>query len=189
MGLVAVGAAYSAIAYVEDVVLRPDRVAQRAIKHARSVGKPTLNVGAGTPGSSLRVAILGPTLWGDVNLDLAAPQVPHGPNCVAYGDIHKIPYPNKHFGAAIASHVLEHVDDPQAALVELCRVADRVYAITPKWWAPHTWLYTDHQWYVTERGKYIPLWQRRSSRRAIAAREGKQRQLPFRQRQALAYRG
>ena len=163
MSLLGLGVAYSVAAYVEDVVLRPERVAQQAIRYARKRRKPVLNVGAGTPGSSLRVALLGPTLWGDVNLDLAAPKRNPGPDHVSFGDIHSIPYPDKYFGAVVASHVLEHVDDPMGALGELHRVADKVFAITPKWWAPHTWCYTDHQWYVTETGVYVPLWQRKSS--------------------------
>lgn len=39
MSLIAVGALYSAAAYVEDVVLRPEREAQQAIKFARGRGQ------------------------------------------------------------------------------------------------------------------------------------------------------
>lgn len=149
---------FTVSAYVQDVLIRPSVVAAKAIKDACARGKPVLNVGAGTPGSSLRVALFGPTLWGDVNMDIAAPKCACRPDNVCYGDAHVIPYPDKHFGACIASHVVEHLDDPEAALREMHRVADKVYAITPKWWAPHTWLHPGHQWFVSSSGEFHKLW-------------------------------
>lgn len=77
---------------------------------------------------------------------------------MCHGDIQNIPYPDKYFGAVIASHVVEHVDDPDKALAEMHRVADRVYNIVPQFWAPHTWFYPDHKWFISDAGK-IPLWQ------------------------------
>jgi ubiquinone/menaquinone biosynthesis C-methylase UbiE len=151
---------YTGMAYVQDVVVRPSVVALEAIKEARSRGKPVLNIGAGTPGSSLRVALLGPTLWGDVNMDIAAKKCSCRPDNVCFGDAHNIPFPDKYFGACIASHVVEHLDDPQSALQEMGRVADKVYAITPKWWAPHTWMHPGHQWYVSKDGQFYRLWEK-----------------------------
>ncbi len=125
-----------------------------------------LNVGCGMPGSSFRVFLLGSVLKGDVNLDLAAPKErrcesivpsPGSPPC--YGDAMRIPFPDKHFGAVLASHVLEHVDDPDQALREWRRVADRVFVLVPVWWAPHTWLHTGHQWYIPpDLSEAQPLW-------------------------------
>lgn len=149
---------YAGTTYLQDVVIRPSVVAATAIKESHTQGKPVLNIGAGTPGSSLRVALLGPTLWGDVNMDIASTCKECRSDNVCYGDAHNIPYPDKHFGACIASHVVEHLDDPISALREMNRVADKVYAITPKWWAPHTWMHPGHQWYVTPDGKFIRLW-------------------------------
>lgn len=140
---------FTAGTYVLDVIVRPHLAAQDALAFAKSVGKPVINVGAGTPGSSMRVALMGPTLWGDVNIDIAADKsVRPGPSVVSYGDAHRLPYRNKQFGALIASHVLEHLDDPHAALAEWSRVADRVFVTVPKWWAPHTWLHPGHHWYI-----------------------------------------
>jgi ubiquinone/menaquinone biosynthesis C-methylase UbiE len=150
--------AYVVGAYVYDVVLRPYMAAQYALREAHRRGTPLLNVGAGTRESSLRCALFGPTTWGDVNLDLAARNRRHGPGSVSYGDVLRIPFPDRHFGAAIASHVLEHVERPDLALQELHRVADVVVIVAPKWWAPHTWLHPGHRWYIRDDGRLLPLW-------------------------------
>lgn len=157
-------AAWTAGAYVLDVILLPALVARQARREADARGKPLLNIGAGTSGSSLRSLLLGPTLWGDVNLDIAAPKdVLPGPNVVSWGDAHRLPYPDNYFGATVSSHMVEHVDNPQAALCEMQRVTEgTVYAIVPKWWAPHTWFYTDHQWFVSTGGTAYPLWTEQS---------------------------
>lgn len=149
---------YAAVAYIADVVIRPAAVARMARMAARCRKKPLLNVGCGTAGSSLRVALLGPTRWGDVNCDVAAKNACDASSKTCHCDIHNLPYGDKQFGAVIASHVLEHVDDPCRALAELRRVADEVFVIVPAWWAPHTWLHPGHQWFVDDRGSLTPLW-------------------------------
>jgi hypothetical protein len=63
-------AAWTAATYVQDVIMRPAEVARAARAAADARGKPLLNVGAGTPGTSLRVAVFGPFMPGDVNCDL-----------------------------------------------------------------------------------------------------------------------
>lgn len=152
---------YAGYAYYRDVIERPAKVALRARQYCESIGKPLLNIGAGTGSSSLRAALIGPTLWGDVNLDIAAPRnVPHGPSTVSYGEATQIPYPDKHFGAVIASHVLEHIDRPDLALAEWARVAHKSFVIVPTWWAPHTWLHPGHRWFIDGEHAW-PLWQHR----------------------------
>lgn len=161
-------ACYSAACWVHDVWWRPRATASAARASANRRGKPLLNMGAGTAGSSVRVFLMGPTHWGDVNLDIAAPRGADAPDRVTYGDVHSIPYPDGHFGAAIASHLLEHVDDPQLALRELQRVADEVYVIVPKWWCPHTWTQLGHKWFITNDGRCaVSLWQRHRGRRPL----------------------
>jgi SAM-dependent methyltransferase len=135
----------------------PAEVARAARAAADARGKPLLNVGAGTPGTSLRVAVFGPFMPGDVNCDLGGSGA-CGPSTVCRCDAHALPYRSGQFGAVIASHVIEHVDDPARALAELARVADEVFVITPAWWAPHTWLHPGHQWYRRDDGRFIPLW-------------------------------
>lgn len=152
---------FTALAYVYDVIYRPHQIARQARESTNKSGKPVLNIGAGTPRSSLRVWLLGPTLWGDVNMDLAAsPKTECQPNLVCFGDAATIPYPDKYFGSVIASHVLEHVEDPQKVLQELHRVAEEVFIITPLWWCPHTYLHPGHRWWVAPDGKYYALWQK-----------------------------
>jgi len=172
--------AYVIGSYVWDVIVRPGREARRARETADRLGKPMLNVGAGTPGSSLRAALLGPQLVGDHNLDLAAPEGEPGRDRVVKGDVQDLPYRDREFGVAYTSHLLEHVDDPEKAAKELNRVADVVVNVTPRWWAPHTWLYRDHQWFIRDNGKLVPLWRRarraqrvRDRYRAIAGGNGK----------------
>jgi hypothetical protein len=157
-------------AYVWDVLVIPAQVAREARAAANTFGGPLLNVGAGTPGSSLRVALFGPTLWGDCNVDIAAPRdVTHGPDRVSYGDALNLPFVDNQFGAVIASHIVEHVEDPHAAVVEMQRVSrGPVYIIVPKWWNPVTWLYDDHRWYISQRGRVYALWPKKQ--RAITQR-------------------
>lgn len=159
---------YTAGAYTLDVVVRPAVVARRARAAADRRGKPLINVGAGTARSSLRTLLLGPTLWGDVNVDLAAhPEEaclvpatvesswgssPRGVLTrarnarVCRADALALPYADKEFGALLASHVLEHLDDPLAALAEWERVADEVFVVVPKWWDPAAILHPGHRW-------------------------------------------
>jgi ubiquinone/menaquinone biosynthesis C-methylase UbiE len=79
----------------------------------------------------------------DINLDIVSRDVPR----FILGDIQKLNmFRNKQFGAVYASHVLEHVEDPDAALKELNRVADKVFVITPLPILPWAWLHPDHKW-------------------------------------------
>jgi SAM-dependent methyltransferase len=83
---------------------------------------------------------------GDVVLDLQ--QTGECPNTVQ-STVESIPYPDKHFGAAYVSHVLEHVCDPQKALAELRRVAEHVFVVYPYPWRLVSWLVPGHTWLVT----------------------------------------
>lgn len=151
---------YIGWAYHRDVVARPDAMARLARAYCDRVGKPLLNVGAGTPASSLRTLLLGPQLVGDVNIDIAAPtDVPHGKDRVSYGDARNLQWADKSFGAVFASHVLEHLDRPDLALEEWKRVADRVFLVSPSWWAPHTYVHPGHKWFLSNDGtQAYPLW-------------------------------
>jgi len=105
----------------------------RAKRAARKAGKPLLNAGCGSAY----------TESSDVNLDIIARGVPN----FVHGDIQDLSmFKNKQFGAVYASHVLEHVEDPNAALLELNRVAENVFIITPLPLWPSAWLHPDHKW-------------------------------------------
>lgn len=142
---------YAALAYLVDVPLRRALAARSARAYARSQGRPLLNVGAGTWDS----ALCGPTLYGDVNVDLHGDyRALHGtPGVVSRADVQDLPFRAGHFGAVLASHVIEHVPDPDRALAELRRVVGGwrgVHVITPSWWAPHTWLHPGHRWFFVD---------------------------------------
>jgi len=164
MGLLGKFLLYSAATYIIDGVLRPASVAAQARLAAQARGKPLLNVGAGTAGASMRVRLLGPTDWGDSNCDLDIDnRSPVRSTPIVHCDLHGLPYHDKEFGAVVATHVLEHVDDPQKALAELHRVADEVFIVVPRWWAVHTWVHPGHQWYIRDEqeirsGSMMPLW-------------------------------
>lgn len=108
-------------------------VFREAKRAARVAGKPLLNVGC------KRVY----TDASDVNLDIVQREVPH----FIRGDIQNLEmFDYREFGAAFASHVLEHVDDPDIAMSELHRVAENVFIITPLPVWPWAWLYPGHKW-------------------------------------------
>jgi len=105
----------------------------RAKRAAKKAGKPLLNAGC-------RFTY---TESSDVNLDIIPREVPN----FVRGDIQDLSmFKNKQFGAVYASHVLEHVEDPDAALQELNRVAENVFIITPLLLGPSAWLHPDHKW-------------------------------------------
>lgn len=142
--------AYSGMAYLIDVPLRRAIAAAAARKYADSRNLPLLNVGAGTG----KTALFGATLYGDVNTDLSGHKdVPHGtPGVVTYADAQDLhDFADGQFGAVLASHVLEHLPDPQRAVSEWLRVSggdhNALFIVTPSWWAPHTWLHPGHLWY------------------------------------------
>jgi len=119
------------------------RALREAYSYARRVKKRVLNAGCGS---------LPP--YGDVNLDITPLPVPN----FVLGNIEDMPFEDKEFGACVASHVLEHVDDPKRALEECHRVADRVWIIAPPWWDAGTWLTPTHRWIIVKSSplKYRP---------------------------------
>lgn len=155
--------AYSAITYFLDVPARRETAARAARAYADLRGRPLLNVGAGTG----QTALFGSTLYGDINTDLNGRRdVPHGtPGVVTYGDAQDLrEFRTGSIGAVLASHVLEHLPDPEQAIAEWLRVTgydqEAVFIVTPSWWAPHTWLHPGHLWYFQNgdgSGKVSPL--------------------------------
>lgn len=130
------------------------RVFHQARLYADSVGKPLLVVGV--PKSAF---LYHPC--GDVNIDI-------DPNICTpceyqIADIKAIPYPDRYFGAAYASHVLEHlatVDDAKQALHELHRVADKVFIVSPHKSSLTAWLHPRHYLWVSATGDGVLLEQR-----------------------------
>jgi SAM-dependent methyltransferase len=91
---------------------------------------------------------------GDVVLDLD-----NNGECqnTVVGSVENIPFPDKHFGAVFASHVLEHVCDPHKALSELHRVSDNVFVAWPRPWRIIAWANPGHAWLMTGPDSFKPL--------------------------------
>jgi len=144
---------YTVATYFIDVNLRRAIAAKKARAYATKKGLPLLNIGAGTN----KTALFGATLYGDVNCDLSGRKdIPHGtPGEVTWADAQNLKdFKDGQFGAILASHLLEHLPNPEQALSEWLRVVgndqDALFIITPQWWAPHTWLHPGHLWYATD---------------------------------------
>lgn len=102
---------------------------------------------------------------GDVCLDIDAGACKICGQAVeqAVADIRDIPYPDQTFGAAFASHVLEHlptVADAKQALKELYRVANEVFIAAPSRQSFIAWLHPDHHLWVKVTPKGVLLTQR-----------------------------
>jgi hypothetical protein len=106
-----------------------------------------LNVGAGTWSSWLA----GPLLGGDINCDISASKIEScGKKKVCYCDATDLSkYPDKYFGSLAALHILEHLDDPDAALREWERVSDKVFIVVPRWWSLLAFTHPGHMWYFS----------------------------------------
>lgn len=140
--------------YIIDVPVRRSSTARQARQYADKRGMPLLNIGAGTDKGT---AMFGKTLYGDVNCDLyGRKDIPHGtPGEVTYADAQDLnEFEDGQFGAVFASHLLEHLPEPDRAIDEFLRIAgndyDALFIITPMWWDPVTWLHPGHLWYATD---------------------------------------
>jgi len=99
---------------------------------------------------------------GDVNIDISAGAIIGHPNGVVADVVH-LPFPDKTFGAAFASHLLEHLYNPaqaEAALAELERVAETVYISYPSRQSLAAWVIRDHRLWVWQKGNVVYLQQR-----------------------------
>ena len=112
-----------------------------AFEHARlfSNGKGVINIGAG-PHRTYQAQVIAESPEVLMNIDIALDGMPH----LMQLDIEQetLPFTDKQFGCAFASHVLEHLDNWQFALAEMVRVADYVVVVLPQplyfsgWLAP-----------------------------------------------------
>jgi SAM-dependent methyltransferase len=93
-------------------------------------GKPLLNLSCGH------------TSYGDINADIIEREVPNfqliEPNA-------PLPFADKQFAAVYSAHTLEHVENPNALMDELERVADLVLVVLPPIWYFYTWN-PAHKW-------------------------------------------
>jgi hypothetical protein len=121
------------------------QVFKQARDYADSAGKPLLVVG------SPKFRFNHPC--GDVTIDISPEMAKFCNGLVA--DIREIPYPDGHFGAAFASHVVEHlatIEDAKAAFDEMERVADKVFIVSPHKSSLMAWIIPGHHLWVTPSG-------------------------------------
>jgi hypothetical protein len=138
--------------YLADLIFRRTPALRNARQYADNVGKPMLNVGAGTWGTWLT----GPLLGGDVNCDIgASKEVACNKDSVCFCDATDLTrYPDKYFGSLVALHILEHLDNPDEVLKEWNRVSDRLYIVVPRWWSALALAHPGHKWYFTNGNPY-----------------------------------
>jgi len=116
----------------------------KAFSKARQLsnGKGIINIGAGPHGThQAQVMAEIPDILANIDI------VPNGMPHFIQLDIEKeqLPFADKQFGCAFASHVLEHLEDWQFALEEMVRVADYVVLVLPSPSASSGWFNVDHK--------------------------------------------
>lgn len=122
-----------------------------ALNYSNSVGKPML-VAGGPYGPWSRFWAIPAHGCGAVCLDLNAESC-RGCDIAIVADIRKIPYSDKFFGAAFASHIIEHlptVEDGKVAITELNRVAEKVFIAYPRKTSISAQLHPGHHLWVSE---------------------------------------
>jgi uncharacterized protein YbaR (Trm112 family) len=72
-------------------------------------------------------------------------------------DGHNLPFKDKAFDYVIASHIIEHMDDPARFCSELQRVAKRGFIASPTELAEHMFYWSFHKWYVNKVGNKLIL--------------------------------
>ncbi|MDQ6694913.1 MAG: methyltransferase domain-containing protein [Chloroflexota bacterium] len=72
-------------------------------------------------------------------------------------DGHNLPFKDKAFDYVIASHIIEHMDDPIRFCAELQRVSKRGFIASPTELAEHMFYWTFHKWYVNKIGNRLIL--------------------------------
>jgi len=100
--------------------------------------------------------------YGDVCMDIDRRAI-YGHPCGIIADVTHIPFSNKIFGAAFASHLLEHLpttSDAKKALAELNRVAEAVFIVYPSRQSIAGWVIADHHLWVWQEDNRTYLKQR-----------------------------
>jgi len=140
-----------------------NRKYQAATAHAEKNNKPLLVVCGPWGTKPFRHWFNKPAHgFGDVCLDINRRAI-HGHPCGVVANVTHVPFEDKCFGAAFASHLLEHLpttDDAKKALDELNRVAESVYIVYPSRQSIAGWVIADHHLWVWQKGDKTYLRQR-----------------------------
>ncbi len=134
--------------------------------YARESGKPLLVAGGPWGNKQIRHRLNIPAHGnGDVCLDVDRKAIGSHPKGVI-ADVTHIPFADKSFGAAFASHLLEHlatIDDAKKALAELNRIAEAVFIVYPSRQSIAGWAIPDHHLWVWQKNNTTYLKQRGKS--------------------------
>jgi uncharacterized protein YbaR (Trm112 family)/SAM-dependent methyltransferase len=77
-------------------------------------------------------------------------------------DAHNLPFKKGAFDYVIASHIIEHMDDPERFCREMERVSKRGFIASPTELAEHMFYWTFHKWYVNKVGDRLVLHPKRN---------------------------
>lgn len=131
-----------------------------AVACARKAGKPLLVAGGPWGTRKIRRWLNMPAHGdGDICLDIER-QALGDHSCGVIADVTQIPFCDKVFGAAFASHLLEHlptIEHAKKALDELSRVADTVFVAYPSRQSIAAWLNPEHHLWLWQRGDVLYL--------------------------------
>ena len=140
-----------------------NRKYRAATSFARERRKPLLVAGGPWGGKRARHWLNKPAHGeGDVCLDIDRGAIDGHP-CAVVASVTHIPFSDNTFGAAFASHLLEHlptVGDARQALDELNRVAGVVFIVCPSRQSIAGWVIPEHHLWVWQEGNKTYLKQR-----------------------------
>ena len=80
----------------------------------------------------------------DVNLDIRIPNV-DVKNFVLADAVH-LPFRRKAFEEVYGAHIIEHLDDPEAFIIECTRVGECYEISTPQWFSAAAYIDPTHKW-------------------------------------------
>ena len=125
-------------------LLHMTSVKAAAFEYARQLsnGKGVINIGAG-PHRTYQAQVIAEAPEVLANIDIALDGMPHFMQLDLERD--PLPFPDKQFGCAFASHILEHLDNWQFCLEGMVRVADYVVVVLPDPTYFSGWLAPEHR--------------------------------------------
>ena len=142
-----------------------NRKFRAAVDHARREARPLLVIGGPWGSKPARRWLNKPAHGaGDICLDID-PRAIHGHPAGVVASVTHIPFADGAFGAAFASHLLEHLPtthEARLALEELYRVSARVFIVCPSRQSIGGWMVPEHRLWVWQDGDLTYLKERRA---------------------------